>query len=506
MSESQGRHAAPAADSAAKPASDAGRGPQGNPKAMRSVRFWAVPVVITLAVLATLSYFYLGGILNPTKNLKHFPIAIVNEDAGPTGAVLAKGMVSTFDNERDSYDVRVLGHDEAERQLDNAQIYGVALIPPNFSSTLQSYAKKLQDYAKGTVDPGRLEHPVIRVIANPRAGALGASIAEQRLGRAATIVDRLMGERLSQEVAHQGGDKPVRAAVTMMLAHPIEVGPNVHNPLPEQDPTGSSPFYFALLLLLAGFIGSFVVSTMVDSMLGFVPAEFGPVYRFAQQVKISRFRTLLVKWAFMVLLALLSSSIFLTIAGQIGVPIQNKLPLWLYGLFAIGAVGITSTSLIAVLGAAGLLISLLIFVLLGLPSAGATIPSQAAPQFFGWLANVDPIHQVYLGMRALLLLGGRADAGLSQSLITIAVWLVIGLLLGGIVTWLYERREHQGSPALATKLAKKPSEKPSKASAAPKPSAAAKDSTDETEAADATDTPEPAASDEATTESTSPPE
>jgi hypothetical protein len=47
----------------------------------------------------------------------------------------------------------------------------------------------------------------------------------------------------------------------------------------------------------------------VDSMLGFVPAEFGPVYRFAEQVQISRFRALLIKWALIVVLALLTSGV-----------------------------------------------------------------------------------------------------------------------------------------------------------------------------------------------------
>jgi hypothetical protein len=33
--------------------------------------------MITLAVLAALAAFYLGGILNPTTNRRHFPIAAV---------------------------------------------------------------------------------------------------------------------------------------------------------------------------------------------------------------------------------------------------------------------------------------------------------------------------------------------------------------------------------------------------------------------------------------------
>jgi uncharacterized phage infection (PIP) family protein YhgE len=107
---------------------------------------------------------------------------------------------------------------------------------------------------------------------------------------------------------------------------------------------------------------------------------------------------------------------------------------------------VTSTSLIAVLGALGLLVSLFVFVILGLPSAGATVPLEAAPQFFGWLAKFEPMHQVFLGARSLLYLDGRAGSGLSQSLAMTAVGLVIGLLLGGVLTWIYDRRGYHRIP------------------------------------------------------------
>ena len=317
------------------------------------------------------------------------------------------------------------------------------MIPPNFSS-------KLQAYAKSALTPGRVDRPIIIVSTNPRAGTLGASIAGQTLQRAVAMVDHLVGQRLSQEVAQQTGRTPEPGAVALMLANPIEVKSTVHNPLPDGTGNGLSAFYYALLLLLAGFTGSIVVSMLVDSMLGFVPAEFGPVYRFAEQVKISRFRTLLIKWALMVVLALLTSAAYILIATKLGMPVQNSLALWLFGVFAIAAVGITSTSLIAVLGALGLLVSMFVFVILGLPSAGATVPLQATPAFFGWLAKFEPMHQVFLGARALLYLDGRADAGLSQSLELTAIGLVIGLLLGGIVTRIYDRRGyHRLPPGLA---------------------------------------------------------
>src|SRR6202035_5589054 len=147
-----------------------------------------------------------------------------------------------------------------------------------------------------------------------------------------------------------------------------------------------------------------VVSRLVDSMLGFVPAEVGPIYRFAAQVKISRFRTLLIKWAMIAVLALLTSAAYLLIADNIGMTVQKGLALWLFSALAILAVGVTFTSLISVLGAIGVLFSLFVFIILGLPSAGATVPLQAPPALFEGLAKFEPMHQVFLGARALLYL------------------------------------------------------------------------------------------------------
>lgn len=417
MSQSQPRHAAP--------------NPKRNIKALRTVRFWALPIVVTLALMSALCALYLGGILNPTTNLRHFPIAVVNQDAGPAGKQIVDGLVAGLD--KDKFDIRVVTHDEAQRMLDRAQVYGEAVIPPTFSS-------RLRDYGASAVTTGRSERPVISISTNPRAGTLGSSIAGQTLTQAMTVVNSKVGQRLSADVAAQTGGAPMAGAAVVGLASPIDIKSGVYNPLPNGTGNGLSAFYYALLLLLAGFTGSIVVSTLVDSLLGYVPAEWGPVYRFAEQANISRFRTLLVKWGIMAILALLTSAVYLAIAHGLGMPIPLGWQLWLYGVFAIIAVGITSSSLIAVLGSMGLLFSMLIFVILGLPSAGATVPLEAVPPFFRWLAEFEPMHQVFLGVRSLVYLGGHGDAGLSQALLMTSVGLVIGLLVGGIITHLYDRK------------------------------------------------------------------
>jgi YhgE/Pip-like protein len=417
MSQSQPRHAAP--------------NPNRNVRAIRTVRFWALPIVVTLGLMSALCALYLGGILNPTTNLRHFPIAVVNEDAGPFGAQIADGLVTGLDNNK--FDVRVVSHDEARRLLDTGKVYGELVIPPTFSSSLR-------EFGASAVTPGHAARPSITISTNQRAGTLASSIAGQTLTQAMAVANGKVGQRLTAEVGAETGGAPLTGASALGIANPIDVKAGVYNPLPNGTGNGLSAFYYALLLLLAGFTGSVVVSTLVDALLGYVPAEWGPVYRFAEQVKISRFQTLLVKWAMMALLALLTSAVYLAIAHGLGMPIPLGWQLWAYGVFAIIAVGVTSSSLLSILGSMGLLVSMLIFVILGLPSAGATVPLEATPPFFRWLSEFEPMHQVFLGVRSLLYLNGRADAGLSQALSMTAVGLVVGLLLGGIITQLYDRK------------------------------------------------------------------
>ena len=86
------------------------------------------------------------------------------------------------------------------------------------------------------------------------------------------------------------------SATSALLSTPISVQVTPHHALPAGTGGGLSAFYFALLLVLAGFTGSMIVSTLVDGSLGFVPSEFGPVYVVARHSGLSRRATLGVKW------------------------------------------------------------------------------------------------------------------------------------------------------------------------------------------------------------------
>jgi YhgE/Pip-like protein len=289
-------------------------GGQVTTRATRTLRFWTLPIIVTLAVLSALAALYLGGILKPQNNLRHLPIAVVNEDAGPAGQQIVNGLASGFD--KNKFDLRLLSRTATLDQLDTARVYGAVVIPPNFSS-------KVRDFVHSALSPGRAERPVITILTNPRAGTLGSSIAGQALTTALDVVNSEAGQLLSAQIAQQTGGASQSGAVSLVLASPLHITTAVHNPLPDGTGNGLSAFYYSLLLLLAGFTGSIVVSTVVDSMLGYVPAEFGPVYRFAEQVRISRFRTLLIKWELMMLLALLTSAVYMAIGQWLGMPIQH---------------------------------------------------------------------------------------------------------------------------------------------------------------------------------------
>ena len=147
----------------------------GGRKALLGLRFWVSPFVISLALLSGFAMLYFGGILNPTTNLRHFPIAIVNQDAGPTGKTITDGLVANMD--RIQFDLRVLSADEARHQLDTAKVYAEVLLPRDLT-------QRLLVLPQATLQPGQPAKPVITIVTNPRASAMGAAIAEKAMAEA----------------------------------------------------------------------------------------------------------------------------------------------------------------------------------------------------------------------------------------------------------------------------------------------------------------------------------
>jgi YhgE/Pip-like protein len=343
---------------------------------LRSSRFWVMPIVAVVVLMGLLAASYVGAIVNPNKYLHHFPIAIVNEDSGgqlPSasggsstpqevrfGDQLLAGVVQGTD--RHKFDLQVTDRAAAMRKIDNAAVYGAIIIPASFTSDSLRFGQSAL-----TSNPA--DRPVIEVQTNPRAGSLGAAIMSSYATRALARANATFGTDLSETVtkqAHAQGVDLTGVAETT-LAAPINVQVQAANPLPDNAGSGLSAFYIALLLLLGGFTGSLVINSVVDGSLGFVPTEIGPIYEIRKRLPISRWGTLMAKWVIVGAVALILSSVYLLVGRLLGVDLPNSALLWLYGAFAIAAVGITATSIMAVFGSIGLLINLVLFVILGLP-------------------------------------------------------------------------------------------------------------------------------------------
>ncbi|MFI6776055.1 YhgE/Pip domain-containing protein [Nocardia sp. NPDC050412] len=422
---------------------------EASPRRSR-VRVWLAPAVVVSLLMALLATMYLAYVVDPSKHLHGFPIALVDQDSGdviggkPTnvGKQISDALVQQTPS--DKIDLRVLGINEAQQQLNSGNVYGAIVIPSDFT-------KRLGVFATAGVLPGDVTQPIITVYTNPRSGAFSSQVVQTVAGNALTQANQTVGKQLTETVQTQlrsSGSAPELVGLSrLMLAKPIDVVVTPFHPLPSGTGGGLTAFFYTMLVLLAGFTGAMVINGMVDSSLGFTPTEFGPWYVHYPPTPISRLGTLLLKWGVITGSAPVVAGIFMAVGHWLGMPIERPLLLFLYSAFAIIAVGVTALSIVSALGTAGLLVNLILFIVLGLPSSGGTIPIEAIPKSVAWLADFEPMHQVYLGIRAILYFNADGSAGLNRAIWMTLLGLVIGLVLGGVVTRYYDRKELHRAPA-----------------------------------------------------------
>ncbi|WP_330231667.1 SNG1 family protein [Nocardia sp. NBC_00508] len=409
-----------------------------------TVRTFTAPIAVLMVFAALLATMYLGYSGNTEENLHDFPVALVNQDVGDTidgkpadiGAQVTDALVAGISSEK--IDLRVVGIAEARKQLQYGRVYGAIVIPSDFT-------KRLAILGAAAVVPGEIERPVITVHTNPRIGPYTTGIMQRIADRALNQVDETVGKNLTDQVnaalaGTPGAPTELSGATRLMLTDPVQIVTAPYRPMEDSAGQGLVAFFYTLILLLAGFTGAMIIHTLVDSVLGFTPTEYGPRFVQPPATGISRFRTLLVKWAIVATAAPILSGIFLAVATALDIPLGSPLLLWLYGILAIIAVGVTALAVLAAFGTAGLMVNLVLFVVLGLPSSAATVPLEATPAYIANLAAFEPMHQIYLAVRAILFFDARVEAGFGLGLWMTLLGLGVGLLLGAVVTHSYDRR------------------------------------------------------------------
>ncbi|MEU6377235.1 DUF3533 domain-containing protein [Streptomyces sp. NPDC046909] len=408
--------------------------PQARASALlRNPKLWVVPTVLSGLLALLLSLLYMGGIVNPQGDLKDLPIALVNSDTGQPlpgqkqnlGTQVAGAIMS--DTSYDKADWRRLTRTQAQDELDSGKVYGALVIPTDFTASVGALTTT-----------GATVRPTMTVLTNPGKGSLGSSLAGQITTAAARQASQTIGKELTAAAPR------ANATQKLLLADPVTVATEVGHPVGRHSGLGLTAFYYTLLLVLAGFMGGNIVSNGVDTALGYADNEIGPWHTRLPTVPISRTQTLLLKMAMTAGITLLTVSLVMLACVTFLNMDATHLPLlWIYSYCASLAVGLGVQAINAAFGGIGQLVSMFVFIVLGLPSSGATVPLQAVPDFYRFLSHFEPMRQLSDGVRAILYFDARGDAGLTRAWTMTAIGAVLGVLFGFAMTVYYDRKGHK---------------------------------------------------------------
>jgi YhgE/Pip-like protein len=400
---------------------------------------WAIPLIVGPILMVLVTVVYIGSVVNPVSHLHGLPVSIVNDDAGATigprhvdfGAELQTGLTgSRAVSSRLSMTSERLS--AAKGRMNHNGAYAAVVIPPDFTASLLSLTG-LRLPAGTSVGK-----PTVQLLTNQRAGTVGVSLASGVLTPAIAVASRRIGQQL---LAAARPAPPAGSASAAVLADPITFTSRDNRPLPPHSALGLSAFYVALLALIFGFLAATIVNVTVDAATGYATTEVGPRWRQLAPLPINRWQTLLTKWAMAFpVTGLLMGLMLITAVGLLGMDAPNAGVLWLFTWLCSVSVAVGTLVLFAILGTQGQLLALLLFVYLGLASAGGTVPVQALPGALKALSQIEPLRQILSGTRSILYFNSAGNAGLTRGIITATAGLIIWLALGATVVRWYDRK------------------------------------------------------------------
>ncbi|SMH44270.1 Protein of unknown function [Rathayibacter oskolensis] len=394
---------------------------------------WLMPLVLIFGLAVLFPAVYLSATVDPQANLHGMRVGLVVEPQEGAGAgtdfaaTVASAITGGVDSEK--IDLIVLDSAELDQRMRNDDLAGAIVIPATFDAAVQTLLP-------GT--DGAIGRPTIEIRTNAGDGGISSGLLTANVSPLLTGVDQEFGRTLTAGVAQSGA--PTTPAQTQLLAAPFDVETSAYRALPASAGFGTSAFYYALILLLIGFVGASVVNPLVDSARGFSPSELGPLVIRRPALPLSRRHTLLVKYGVMVAAAPLTALLVELVAHLAGIPISDPVQLWALSSAAIAAVGLGALSVFALLGSGiGSLANTLFFVALSMTASGGTVPLSAVPGFFEAISFVEPFRPVLQGVRAILYFDAVPEAGLYAAWLHIGLGALVAVALGLLTTRLYSR-------------------------------------------------------------------
>jgi ABC-2 family transporter len=248
-------------------------------------------------------------------------------------------------------------------------------------------------------EPARIE-----VFTNPSAGQAVATPVRIISTGIVDAVSLATSERLSSAAAEQGAQ--LTPEVAAVIGDPVRADVTEAQPVGPDSGNGQSPFLLAFLVNLSGLIGGAVIFFLAAAErmegLGLRPSRTG-------------------LWTVRLLLGLVFSLLIagaelLVAFGLLGVEHEaSTAQVYLFlALATTAAVSVTMLFAVA-FGPAGIAISAVLSVILGLVSSGGLAPLEALPPFYQAYADWLPLRYVIDGLRSLLFYDGSLDAARLES-------------------------------------------------------------------------------------------
>ncbi|MFD4603076.1 DUF3533 domain-containing protein [Streptomyces sp. NPDC058464] len=419
-------------------------------RVLRAPRVWLIPVSLLTVALGLITVLFNGSVANPKADLRDAPIGLVSLDKGTTvkkgdreniGGQVVKGIATRKQEPHRTVKWKTYATlDEAKTALGRNELFAAIVLP-------QDYSRKLLSLAGA--HPKR---PAVTVLTNHAGGSMAASMGQQI---AEGAIQRASSGAGAQILAHaQEAGAKVPAANQTLLKDPITITARDGVHLGARTGQGLTAFFYALLLMMTGFLGANLIHNMTDSALGFSATEMGPKRQVALPQQINRRQTLLAKYLVMVVTSAVVSAVILGVSTfALDLDLPHSLLLWVFGTAAISAVGIGTLTVLAMLGGPGVVAAMLFFIAASIPTSGGAVPLQAMPPFWRWLAQFEPQRAVTDGVRAIMYFDAQGAAGLDRAWITLGLGLLASLIIGFAVTWLYDHKGwHRIHPQTLTRL------------------------------------------------------
>lgn len=403
---------------------------------------WA-GVALATAVAIVTTFAYLGAFLDPAGNARDLPVAIVNGDAGASiggqrvdlGWRLVATLVSRRSPLGDAVEWTALPSRRAAlERIRRDQAFAAVVIPRDYSRRLAALAL-----------PPRGLSPAaqVQVLTNPAAGSFARTATEELATRAVMGLSM----RLAQELASTGADGETPARVAHRVGDAVQVRSSEATPTGERSARGLAPFYFALTLALAGFIGTVIISIAVELVDGRLALDLFALRLHRTGSGVSHTSRWATKLVLALALSVLAGTLQTVLAVVVlGMTATNRVELALFAVLGVAAAAMVTLAFLVPFGLAGSLVGVLFVTIFGVPASGGPYPIEMLPGFFRFLAAWLPLRYLTDGARSLVFLDGRLDAGLGTAIAVLLAYAAGAALLGGATALAIDRRLRRNAP------------------------------------------------------------